>query len=241
MCTWKGKRLVLKKSYRVASLLIPALLATLGSTAASALTVGSTLGLDAGYACLETATSCFAERDFDLAGVYPATGTVDINGGPQFYSIDISLGVASATYSGGFDGVDSITFSNLTFDITGWQGVDILQTGTVATSPALGLVTGSYQQYNGAAPVGSSVGINEQVTFSNFICSTDGTGQCGFEVGFVNSPPGFPSLIEPIGATGGGTDHQFVMTFNVVVPEPSTASLLGLGLVGVAALRRRRA
>ncbi len=240
MCTRKGERLVLKKNYRVASLLIAALLATLGSTAASALTVGSTLGLDAGYACLETATSCFAERDFDLAGVYPATGTVAINGGPQSYSIDISLGVASATYSGGFDGVDSITFSNLTFDITGWQGVDILQTGTVATSPALGLVTGSYQQYNGAAPVGGSVGFNEQVSFSNFICSADGTGQCGFEVGFVNSL-NFPSLIEPIGATGGGTDHQFVMTFNVVVPEPSTASLLGLGLVGVAALRRRRA
>ena len=76
---WEGEHLVLKKNYRIASLLIAGLLATLGSTAASALTVGSTLGLDAGYACLDGATSCFGDRDFDLAGVYPATGTVDIN------------------------------------------------------------------------------------------------------------------------------------------------------------------
>ena len=236
----EGDRFVLT-NHRVASFFITALIATFVSTGASALTVGSTLGLDAGYACLDGATSCFGERDFDLAGVYPATGTVELNGGPMSYTIDIALEVASATYTGSFDSVDSIVFSNLTFDITGWQGFDFTSSGVVTSAgTGLGTVTGSYQQYNGAATVGGSVGFNEQVSFSNFICNADGTGQCGFDVGFVNNPPGFPSLIEPIGATGGGTDHQFVMTFNVVVPEPSTASLLGLGLVGFASLRRRR-
>jgi hypothetical protein len=50
-----------------------------------------------------------------------------------------------------------------------------------------------------------------------------------------------PELNLDVGTTAGGSPYEFVWTFNVVVPEPSTASLLGLGLVGIASLRRRRA
>jgi len=212
---------------------------------ANAIVIGSGLGLDAGYACIDGATSCAGERDFEVSGTAPATGTIDMSGGPPTWNIDIDIDVASLTMlanAGAVDGVDKIVFSLLTFDVTGWQGFDFLNTGVVSAPGAIvGTVTGSYEQFLGSTSVVGSTAFNEQVTFSAFTCGADGTGQCGFEVGFINNPPSFPSLIEPVGTTGGGTDHQFVMTFNVIVPEPSTASLLGLGLVGVASLRRRRA
>jgi hypothetical protein len=212
---------------------------------ASSLEIVSGLGLDAGYACLDGATSCPGERDFEVDGIAPATGTIVMAGGPPTWTIDIDIDVASLTLldsGGAVDGVDKIIFSNLTFDVSGWQGFDFLSTGIVSAPGAIvGTVTGNYEQFLGNTSVVSEAAFNEQVTFSAFTCSADGTGQCGFEVGFINNPLDFPSLIEPVGTTGGGDDHQFVMTFNVVVPEPSTASLLGLGLVGIASLRRRRA
>jgi len=48
----------------------------------------------------------------------------------------------------------------------------------------------------------------------------------------------FDDFVLPIGVTGGGTDYEFNHTFNVVVPEPSTAALLGFGILALA-LRRR--
>jgi len=60
-------------------------------------------------------------------------------------------------------------------------------------------------------------------------------GLCGLTVG------GSRDFNLNVGTTAGGAPFDFVHTFNFnVVPEPMTASLLSLGLVGLALARRRR-
>jgi hypothetical protein len=61
-------------------------------------------------------------------------------------------------------------------------------------------------------------------------------GNCGFGLQSTGALP----LSLNVGTTGGGTLHDFGFTFNVAIPEPSTATLLGLGLIGLVGVRRRR-
>jgi hypothetical protein len=80
------------------------------------------------------------------------------------------------------------------------------------------------------------------VEFGSLNCSATLTGQCGFTVGFADTAS-YPGLHLDIGETiiNPAEDYEFVWTFNVIIPEPSTATLLGLGLVGLGVTRRRRA
>ena len=73
------------------------------------------------------------------------------------------------------------------------------------------------------------------VTFSNLSCPDDGTGLCGFTVGF------FGDLLLEVGTTGAAADHEFVEFLDVTlaIPEPATGSLLALGLAWLAWRRRR--
>jgi len=197
-------------------------------------------GIDDGQACQSTASSCFAERTFDVVPTADATGTVEVFGAGLFYTFDIHLAVASLTMedaAGAFDGVDEIVFTNLTFDVTGWSAADFGGVGfaTGMASPT-GIVTGTYEQFSGGSSVVGPQNFVQPVQFTSLGCVTDGTGICGFSIGF-----GGPSLVLGVGTTGSGTDHEFEWTFNVAIPEPSTAALLSLGLVGLASVRRRRA
>jgi hypothetical protein len=217
-----------------------ALLLGLGAAGtASALSVGGP-GLDVGGACVADVDSpCQAiEEDFD---VIPASATGDISftflGGIN-WEVDIDIDVLSLTLEdtgGAFDGVDRIVFSNLTFDVTDWAAIAF--GGSIAGTSTTGTVSGSYEQFLGAASVAGPTAFGPaNVTFSGLNCADSLTGQCGFTVGFTPT-----ELLLNVGTTGAGTEHEFLFTFNTTVPEPSTAMLLGLGLVGLGSLRRRRA
>lgn len=207
---------------------------------ASALSIGGP-GLDAGGAC-PSAPSC-APIDYDFA-VDPAsaTGTIDFTPlGGGLYDVDVDIDVTSLTMNdtgGAIDGVDTLVFSNLNFIVDNWTAFDL--GSTITGSTVLGTVSGSYSQYLGAALVAGPTAFSVAVSFDNLNCNSSLTGQCGFEMGSTDTL-GFPALHLGVGETGGGADYEFNWKFNVTVPEPTTASLLGLGLVGLAAIRRRRA
>jgi len=212
------------------------------ATPAAALPISNVIsgGIDDGEACESTAASCFAERTFDVVPTAGATGTVEVFGAGPGYTFDLNLAVASLTMEdafGAFDGVDEIIFTNLTFTISGWSAFDFGATGTAqAFSGATGMVSGTYEQFLAGGSVVGPQNFVQAVQFTALSCVVDGTGICGFSVGFGN-----PTLLLDVGTTGSGTEHEFNWTFNFAIPEPSTATLLGLGLVGLASVRRRRA
>lgn len=209
--------------------------------AASALGVSGP-GLDAGGACPAGGACAPIDYDFDVTPA-PATGSIDFTpAGGINWTVDIDIAVATLTMEdtgGAIDGVDRIVFSDLHFVVDDWAAIQF--GGSIAGVTTTGTVSGSYEQFLGGGSVVGSTSIGAtpltpvSVSYGSLNCADTLTGQCGFTVGFSA-----PELNLDIGTTGSGSPYKFVWTFNVVVPEPSTASLLGLGLVGIASLRRRR-
>ena len=196
-----------------------------------------------GYACESTAATCSDNANFGIVPTAPASGTINYSGGGAG-TVDIDITVSSATMSGAFDGVGQLIFGPevsplsgpLRYQVSGWNAF-VDGTGTIqGLGAATGTVRGSYEQRDasGTVVVVPATNFLASVQFTGFVCPASGQGLCSFTVGALRD------FQLAVGQTGGGTSHDVVHVFDVVVPEPSTAGLMLLGLAGLTFAGRPR-
>jgi hypothetical protein len=230
---------------RIPILAVIALVGVLSTGATYAATttyvvVPPNFGLDDGHACLTIETSCAANPTFDVTGSYVLGGSFIFDDGTN--TVDINITLATGSLVGLHDGVDEVVFSSVTYSVTGYPVFPNPPDQLFGMGTPVGNVSGDYEQLFASSSVVGPTAFSEASVFSGFGCGgLTGIGLCGLQIGASRD------LQLNVGTTGLGdsTDFFHVLNFNVevdppIVPEPSTAVLLGMGLVGVAAQRRHR-
>lgn len=190
-------------------------------------------GLDTGRGCESTDATCdILTQDFTVSSFGPATGTITWVG--NIASINILI--SSTTFSGSYDGVEDVVFSNVTYTVSGWFAPDFGGTGIFSGfgSP-LGTVSGTYEQFDASSvSVSGPTAFNQSVAFTALQCVYNiPSPVCGFYIGTSRD------LNLDIGATT-PVSFDFVHGFNLAAPEPGTAVLMGVGLFGMGLRRRQR-
>ena len=114
----------------------------------------------------------------------------------------------------------------------------IKRDGQVADNAQLGgepTLTGSIEQLDGGSSnLAGPTALNEALQATNLGCPVSGVGQCAFSLAARD-------LQHSIG-TANAALHDITWTFNLQVPEPSTALLLAVGLclTGLRSRNRRQ-
>lgn len=202
-----------------------------GAAGATAIVGG---GLAQSHACPSGSSPCSDAANFQLDPPTPVkatTGAIDFLGG----TANITLNVPSFTMTGLSGAVTALDFSAVSYSAS--VSITTLPLGgglaLIQQTPgaAIGSVSGSYTQVGGP---GSGPFSDLAVSFSNLSCLLqDGQGTCGLTVGSFTQTADFGLDVD-------GTDHDVVQQFNVVVPEPGSLALLGLGILALVGRPHRR-
>jgi hypothetical protein len=201
-----------------------AALALLAFSAApvSALTINSSSsGLHVADGC--STASCFLSGIYMLSGAPPVSGSFDIVGTTLTFSIDL----AAATLIGSDGTVSAVDFSNVNYSgsvTVGNEGSNmfsILDQNATVSGTLTPVGDGSATAFN-IFPV-NVVGNCTGTPGTSLGCGLQFGAGAGFEIDVNGNPRFFRHTVDIFS-----------------VPEPSAALLLGLGLSGLAASRRRK-
>lgn len=158
--------------------------------------------------------------------VYPYYGS--INGGPNFNMLCLSFNVESyigTTWAVNVSGVTDVKDEEAALIMFG------MDQGTYDKALANYAVWGLFQDMSGNAYYEANIAAIEAIQ-ANALNEVDNK----------NLPPGFSYdnylILTP--AAGAQTNQTFLAPASSVSPEPTTLALMGTGLVGLAAMHRKR-
>jgi hypothetical protein len=198
-----------------------------------ALTSPGPLGIDVGFGCVTGTPGCSGSPDYTLDSTADATGTFDVTGsGVATASLLLSVSDPIALSGGpiGADAIDHVEFLGASLSFAGISMLESPLAGGITSYTQLNNVTGSFSGTFVVSSGGSIIGSTPFATTAtlNALSCTTPSGQCGF------------NLILPSFLIPSGESLDFTLQANMLVPEPSTALMVAIGLAGLGIHRRRR-